>query len=86
MALTSPRIAIGSIFIECNQLGGVPTGIDCFERSELNRGPVVLQQEAGVGDIAPLTLEYEMPAGCVPLRLTMMAVHRHTPGAWGTTG
>ena len=48
MALTSPRIAIGSIFIECNQLGGVPTGIDCFERSELNRGPVVLQQEAGV--------------------------------------
>ena len=34
---------------------------------------IKLQQDAGVGDIAPLTMEYKMPAGCVPLRLTSIA-------------
>ena len=41
------RVAIGSLFIECNQLGGVPAGIDCFERCELWRDDQVLTHSTG---------------------------------------
>jgi len=43
-----PRIAIGSIFTESNQLGGVPTELEDFERCELRQGPEVLEVETGV--------------------------------------
>ena len=42
------RIALGSIFTECNELGGVPIGLDWFERYDLHRGEDVLQVESGV--------------------------------------
>jgi microcystin degradation protein MlrC len=69
------KIAIGSIFIECNQLGGVPTDIGCFERCELWRGPEVLEQSSGVvggilgilhdcgAEIAPLLVATACPSG-----------------------
>jgi microcystin degradation protein MlrC len=37
------RVAIGSIFTECNHFGGQPTDLACFERCELHRGEQVLQ-------------------------------------------
>ena len=42
------RIAIGSIFTECNQLGGVPIDMSWFERYELLRGAEILRMDAGV--------------------------------------
>ena len=44
----SPRIAIGSIFTECNQLGGVPIDLAWFERYELRRGDEILTVDKGV--------------------------------------
>ncbi len=41
------RIAVGSIFIECNHLGGVPTTIEFFERSELRVGSDMLDLHSG---------------------------------------
>ncbi len=43
-----PRIAIGSIFTECNQLGGVPIDLGWFERYELHRGDEILTLNTGV--------------------------------------
>lgn len=42
------RVAIGAIFTECNELGGVPIDLDWFERYELLRGDQILQSDAGV--------------------------------------
>jgi microcystin degradation protein MlrC len=42
------RIAIGAIFTECNELGGVPIDISWFERYELNRGEEILAMDSGV--------------------------------------
>jgi microcystin degradation protein MlrC len=42
-----PRIAIGSIFTECNHLCGVPLTLADFQRTELRRGAEVLAQSAG---------------------------------------
>ena len=42
-----PRIAVGSIFTECNQLGGAPLKLAEFERGELSRGDEVLRATAG---------------------------------------
>lgn len=42
-----PTVAVGSIFTECNHLGGAPTDLDCFRRYELRRGQEVLAQTAG---------------------------------------
>ena len=39
------RIAIGSIFIECNHFGGVPADLETFARCELWRGAEVLGQQ-----------------------------------------
>ena len=44
----TPRIAIGSIFTECNQLGGVPIDLSWFERYELRRGDEILAVDKGV--------------------------------------
>ena len=41
------RIAIGSIFTECNHFCGVPLTLADFERTELRRGEEVLAQSAG---------------------------------------
>ena len=41
------KVAIGSLFIECNHLGGVATTIDFFERSELCYDADVLSQRNG---------------------------------------
>jgi len=61
-----PRVAIGSILTECNQLGGIPIDITWFERYDLHRGEAVLQIRSGVvggmlevlrerrGDVIPL--------------------------------
>jgi microcystin degradation protein MlrC len=68
-------IAIGSIFTECNHLGGAPTDLTCFERYELRRGGDILNQTAGtVGGmlsvlrerqarIAPLLVASACPGG-----------------------
>ena len=45
---SAPRIAIGSIFTECNQLGGVPIDLSWFERYELRRGDEILAVDKGV--------------------------------------
>lgn len=68
-------IALGSIFTECNDLGGAPTDLACFERYELHRGSEILEQTAGtVGGmlsvlrerharIAPLLVASACPGG-----------------------
>lgn len=42
------RVAIGSIFTECNELGGVPIDLSWFERYELHRGAALLGVSNGV--------------------------------------
>lgn len=46
--MSQPRVAIGTIFTECNELGGVPITLDWFDRYELLRGDAILRLEAGV--------------------------------------
>ncbi len=41
------KIAVGSIFTECNHLGGDPTDLACFERYELRRGNEGVTQKTG---------------------------------------
>jgi microcystin degradation protein MlrC len=41
------RIAVGSLFTECNHLGGAPTDLAAFERTELRRGDQVLHAADG---------------------------------------
>ena len=72
-------IAIGSIFTECNHLGGRPTDLADFARQELLRGPEVLSQANGTVagmiqilreakmSIAPLLVASTCPGG--PLTL-----------------
>ncbi len=71
----SRRIALGSLFIECNHLGGVPTDIGFFERGEFRSGEMLLEMADGtlggmVGllrsrsvDIAPLIAAVSCPSG-----------------------
>jgi microcystin degradation protein MlrC len=70
-----PRIAMGSIFTECNQLGGVPSDITWFERYDLHRGEAVLKVGSGVvggmlrvlherqAEVAPLLYASTCPGG-----------------------
>ncbi len=70
-----PRIAIGSIFTECNHFCGVALTLTDFERTELRRGEEVLTQSAGtVGgmlhglrerhcQVAPLLVASACPGG-----------------------
>jgi microcystin degradation protein MlrC len=69
------RIAIGSIIIECNHLGGTPADIDHFRCTELRLGEEILRQESGVVggmlgvlrergvDVAPLVVASACPSG-----------------------
>ncbi len=43
-----PRIALGGILTECNELGGMPIEMDWFGRYDLRRGDQVLQMDSGV--------------------------------------
>jgi microcystin degradation protein MlrC len=61
-----PRIAIGSILTECNQLGGIPIDITWFERYDLHRGEAVLKVRSGVVG-GMLEVLRERQAGVVPL-------------------
>jgi microcystin degradation protein MlrC len=57
------RIALGSIFTECNQLGGVPIDITWFERSDFHRGEDVLKVSSGaVGGMLQALREYHADA------------------------
>ena len=68
-------VAVGSLFTECNHLGGAPTDLTCFERYELRRGGEILAQTTGtVGgmlgvlrerhvNIAPLLVASACPGG-----------------------
>ncbi|MFN7802503.1 MAG: M81 family metallopeptidase [Planctomycetaceae bacterium] len=42
-----PRVAVGSIFTECNHLGGTPLHLGDFERGELTRGDALLATTHG---------------------------------------
>ena len=42
-----PRLAVGSIFTECNHLGGTPLELGDFERGELTRGDALLATTHG---------------------------------------
>jgi microcystin degradation protein MlrC len=42
-----PRLAVGSIFTECNHLGGAPLQLADFERGELTRGDALLATTHG---------------------------------------
>lgn len=69
------RVAIGSIIIECNHLGGTPADIEHFRRSELRFGSEALGQKSGVvggmlgvlddrgAEIAPLLVASACPSG-----------------------
>jgi len=41
------RVAVGAIFTECNELGGLPININDFERHELRRGKELLSVDSG---------------------------------------
>src|SRR5262245_20483758 len=70
-----PHIAVGSLFTECNHLGGAPTGMSSFERNELHRGSQVLELSTGTvggmlatlrdghAEIAPLLVASTCPGG-----------------------
>jgi microcystin degradation protein MlrC len=47
-SMTTHRVALGSIFTECNQMGGVPIDLAWFERYELHRGDAILGVKNGV--------------------------------------
>lgn len=69
------RIAVGSIFTECNHFGGRPTDLADFERQELRRGAEVLGATTGTvggmlavlaerqADAAPLVVASACPGG-----------------------
>lgn len=42
------RIGVGGILTECNELGGMPIGLDWFARYDLRRGDQVLALDSGV--------------------------------------
>jgi microcystin degradation protein MlrC len=42
------RIAVGHLYIECNELGGVPTDLAVFARQELYCGERCLRVDTGV--------------------------------------
>lgn len=69
------RIALGGIFVECNDFGGLPTDVKAFERTVLARGEAVLGIKSGVvggilnvlreqgTEIVPLLFASAMPGG-----------------------
>jgi microcystin degradation protein MlrC len=73
----SYRIAVGSLFIECNHLGGVPADLETFRRSELLFGDELLNTRGGTiggmlqvlgqcdAEICPLLVASACPSGPV---------------------
>src|SRR5690348_17211983 len=69
------KIALGSLFIECNHLGGVPADLDSFRRYELYFGDQLLERRAGTvggmlevlrvnsATVAPLLMATACPSG-----------------------
>lgn len=56
----SPVIALGSLFIECNHLGGAPADLESFRRTELDFGESLLSRTVGtVGGILRTLREAE---------------------------
>ena len=45
--MSSYRIALGSIFIECNQFGGTPADLARFQQYELHHGDEILKIDQG---------------------------------------
>jgi microcystin degradation protein MlrC len=63
---TSFRVAVGSVFTECNHLGGAPTDLTAFERNELRSGDEILYASGGtVGGMLNILRQRE--AQIVPL-------------------
>lgn len=72
---TPPRIAIGGIFIECNDFGGQPADLASFERTVLARGPQLLDLDTSVvggmlaevreqrAEVVPLVFASATPSG-----------------------
>ena len=86
MTPTVPRrIAVGSIFIECNQFGGVPADLARFEQCELQRNRDVLTMTNGVvggclgqtegkgafPELAQMTREFKQLPGVIATALTI---------------
>jgi len=61
-----PRIAVGSVLTECNQLGGAPIEMDWFERYDLHWGEALLETDDGVVGGALSTLRSKA-AQIIPL-------------------
>lgn len=73
----SRRVAVGSVFIECNHLGGVPADLETFRRSELRFGAELLDASGGtIGgmlqtlsesdiEVCPLLVASACPSGPV---------------------
>jgi microcystin degradation protein MlrC len=60
------RLAVGAIFTECNELGGLPIDIKYFERHELRRGRELLSVDSGaLGGM----LEVLRDRACTPVPL-----------------
>lgn len=71
------RIAIGSIFTECNHFCGQPLTLQDFERTEFRRGPEVLESTGGTvggmlrvlrdchAEVMPLIVASSCPGGTV---------------------
>ena len=61
-----PRIALGGILTECNELGGPPIDLDWFARYDLRRAGEILEMAGGaVGGM----LEVLREAGAQPVPL-----------------
>lgn len=73
----SQRVAVGSVFIECNHLGGVPADLETFRRSELRFGTELLDASGGTiggmlqtlgesgAEVCPLLVASGCPSGPV---------------------
>ncbi|HEU5431322.1 MAG TPA: M81 family metallopeptidase, partial [Thermomicrobiales bacterium] len=71
------KIAVGSLFTECNQFAARPTEMDAFERQQLCRGAEALDIRAGTvggmlatldeggAELAPLLVASACPGGTI---------------------
>ncbi|HQY26228.1 MAG TPA: M81 family metallopeptidase, partial [Thermoflexales bacterium] len=71
------RIALGAIFTECNELGGVPIDLSWFERFDLKHGDEIFDMRHGAvggmlqtiaergGALAPLLYASTCPGGYI---------------------
>ena len=71
----NPRVVLGSLFIECNHLGGIPANLETFRRTELTVGADILNHTTGTlggmlrnlnersVDVRPLLVASGCPSG-----------------------